>query len=119
MKRSNSRHIHGDEPGIGKGVVSNTVGGVREPITHAAQVRAEGSDVIRRLDRFHMKKGNTVGQALFVRDTATYPTPKDDHRLPGSIKLAALGSAALPQVSPSPAPTRQRGCDRGEHHPGP
>lgn len=103
--RSNTSHVHGDEPGIGKGVVSNTVGGISEPITHAAQVRAEGSPVIRHLDRFHMNNRNTVGEAIFIRDTATYPAPKDDDPLPGSIKLAALGSAALPQVSPSPAPT--------------
>lgn len=31
---------------MGKGIKSGTVGGISEPITHAAQVRAEGSHVI-------------------------------------------------------------------------
>ena len=88
VMRSNTRHVHGDEPGIGKGVVSNTVGGISEPIEHASQVRAEGRHVIRHLDRFHMNNRNTVGEAIFVRDTASYPAPKDDDPLPGSIQLA-------------------------------
>lgn len=85
VMRSNTSHVHGDEPGIGKGIVSDTVGGISEPIEHAAQVRAEGSPVIRHLDRFHMNNRNTVGEAIFVRDAASYPVPKDDDPLPGSM----------------------------------
>ena len=65
----------------------NTVGGISEPITHAAQVRAERSPVIRHLDRFHMNNRNTVGEAIFVRDTATFPAPKEDDPLPGSMAV--------------------------------
>lgn len=57
--RSHASHVHGDEPGVGKGIKSGTVGGISEPITHAAQVRAEGSHVIRHLDQFYMNNRNT------------------------------------------------------------
>lgn len=99
VMRSNTSHVHGDAPGIGKGVVSNTVGGISEPIEHAAQVRAEGSPVIRHLDRFHMNNRNTVGEAIFVRDTRTFAAPKDDDPLPGSM-VANDKSKAPPQPSP-------------------
>jgi Domain of unknown function (DUF4150) len=49
--RSNTTHVHGDEPGVGKGVKSGTVGARCHPIEHADQVFAEGSPVIRHLDR--------------------------------------------------------------------
>ncbi len=84
--RSNTTHVHGDEPGIGKGVKSGTVGARCHPIEHADQVRAEGSNVIRHLDRFHMNDCNTVGEACFVRDTKAYAAPKDDDKIPGSLK---------------------------------
>lgn len=32
VMRSHTSHVHGDEPGVGKGVVSGTVGGISEPI---------------------------------------------------------------------------------------
>lgn len=84
--RSSTTHVHGDAPGTGKGVKSGTVEGISEPIGHAAQVRAEGSPVIRHLDRFWMNNRNTVGEAIFVRDTTTHPAPPDDDPFPGSLK---------------------------------
>ena len=90
VMRSNTSHVHGDEAGRGRGVVSNTVGGISEPITHAAEVRAEGSHVIRHLDRFWMNNRNTVGEAVFVRDTAIYAAPQDDDPLPGSMVATAM-----------------------------
>lgn len=33
VMRSNTSHVHGDEPGIGKGIKSKTVGGISEPIS--------------------------------------------------------------------------------------
>jgi hypothetical protein len=113
--RSNTTHVHGDEPGVGKGVKSGTVGARCHPIEHADQVFAEGSPVIRHLDRCHMNDRNTVGEAIFVRDTKTYEPPKDDDPVPGSLVmsdampepliLGAQYAQALPQPSPrSPAP---------------
>jgi len=130
--RSHTSHVHGDEPGVGKGIKSGTVGGISEPITHAAQIRAEGSHVIRHLDRCHMNNRNTVGEAQFVRDTRTFAAPKDDDLLPGSIKLAdasgnwaqylpkgatgggaSTAMSAVPQTTPAgfpkPAPSIPRG----------
>ncbi|WP_299910531.1 PAAR-like domain-containing protein [uncultured Paracoccus sp.] len=103
VMRSNTSHVHDDEPGIGKGVKSNTVGGISEPITHAAQVRAEGSHVIRHLDRFWMNNRNTVGEAVFVRDTKTYTAPEDDDPLPGSIRLADASGSCAQFAGPAPA----------------
>lgn len=80
--------------GYRRGVVSGTVGGISEPISHAAQIRAEGRPVIRRLDRFHMNNRNTLGEAIFVRDTRSYPAPTDDNPLPDLIRLADGSSSA-------------------------
>ncbi len=68
---------------------SGIVGGISEPIGHAAQVRAEGSPVIRHLDRFWMNNRNTVGEAIFLRDTRAYLAPEDDDPVPGSLFAAA------------------------------
>ncbi|MFD1882497.1 DUF4150 domain-containing protein [Paracoccus pacificus] len=103
VMRSNTSHVHGDEPGIGKGVVSNTVGGISEPITHAAQVRAEGSPVIRHLDRFHMNNRNTVGEALFVKDVRAFSPPVNDDPAPGSlVRLADASGNWAKYAGPPP-----------------
>jgi hypothetical protein len=106
--RSHTTHVHGDEPGVGKGVKSGTVGGISEPIGHAAQVRAEGSPVIRHLDRFYMNNRNTVGEAIFVRDMGVYPAPVDTDPVPGSLRLAQSTAqqpaTILAQANPQPAP---------------
>ncbi len=86
VMRSCTRHVHGDKPGVRKGRKSGTVGSICEPIEHADQVRAEGSHVIRHLDRFHMNSRNTEGEAIFVRGTQTYDPPKDDDPVPGSMR---------------------------------
>ncbi|WP_157212055.1 hypothetical protein, partial [Sinorhizobium sojae] len=62
-----------------------------EPISHASQVRAEGSHVIRHLDRFWMNRRNTQGEAQFVRATKTYGPPKDDDPVPGSLRSSEFG----------------------------
>jgi Domain of unknown function (DUF4150) len=98
--RSNTQHVHGDEPGVGKGVKSGTVGDISEPIGHASQVRAEGSNVIRHLDRFHMNKRNTLGEAVFVRDVKSYEAPVDDHPAPGSMVTRDASPGSLNLVAP-------------------
>ncbi|WP_274354468.1 hypothetical protein, partial [Roseinatronobacter alkalisoli] len=82
-------------------------------------MRAEGSPVIRHLDRFWMNNRNTVGEAIFVRDTATYAPPEDDDPLPGSLVMSdaspeplimgaqyaqALHTQTVPQQSPPRVP---------------
>ncbi|KAA3508937.1 DUF4150 domain-containing protein [Agrobacterium rosae] len=86
VMRSCTTHVHGDAPGIRKGRKSGTVDNICEPIGHADQVRAEGSNVIRHLDRFYMNNKNTEGEAIFVRSTQTYGPPKDDDPVPGSLR---------------------------------
>jgi Domain of unknown function (DUF4150) len=113
--KSNTTHVHGDEPGVGKGVKSGTVGARCHPIGNADQVRAEGCNVIRHLDRFHMNDRNTVGEACFVRDTKAYAAPVDDDKVPGSLRrtmtdweepviLGAQYAQAQPKPAPSPLP---------------
>lgn len=113
--RSNTTCVHGDAPGSRKGVKSGTVGDICEPIGHAAQVRAEGSPVVRHLDRFHMNKQNTVGEAIFVRNLSTYEAPLDDDPLPGSLVLSDWAgpeqempgvqyAQAAPELLPESAP---------------
>lgn len=86
VMRSCTTHVHGDKPGIRKGRKSGTVESICEPIGHADQVRAEGSNVIRHLDRFWMNNRNTEGEAIFVRSTQTYDPPIDDDPVPGSLR---------------------------------
>ncbi|MGV1951643.1 PAAR-like domain-containing protein [Agrobacterium vitis] len=94
VMRSCTTHVHGDKPGVKKGVNSGTVESICEPVGHADQVRAEGSYVIRHLDRFKMNNGNTEGEAIFVRDTSTYDPPKDDDPVPGSLRAVEVADAS-------------------------
>ena len=102
--RSHTTRVTGDEAGTQKGMVSGTVGDICEPIGHAAQVRAEGSPVIRHLDRFYMNSRNTVGEAVFVRDTGTFDPLVDDDPLPGSLRLVGASGAPLPGPPPGADP---------------
>lgn len=122
--RSNTTHVHGDAPGTALGVKSGTVGKRCHPIEHADHVRAEGSQVIRHLDRFHMNDRNTEGEAIFVRDTKAYDAPKADDPVPGSLVMrdweepakmnaqyaqlaqpqAAMLAPAFPSAAPAPGP---------------
>lgn len=126
VMRSCTTHVHGDAPGTKKGVKSGTVENICEPIGHAEQVRAEGSHVIRHLDRFWMNNRNTQGEAIFVRGTQTYVAPEDNDPVPGSLRwnggnegrvvsdaspeplimgaqYAQAAPAAVPQTVPAPA----------------
>ncbi len=86
VMRSCTTHVHGDKPGIRKGRKSGTVESICEPIGHADQVRAEGSHVIRHLDRFYMNSKNTQGEAIFVRSTQTFDPPKENDPIRGSLR---------------------------------
>jgi hypothetical protein len=85
VMRSCTTHVHGDSPGNRKGIQSGTVESICEPIGHADQVRAEGSHVIRHLDRCWMNSRNTQGEAIFVCSTETYDPPLDDDPVKGSL----------------------------------
>ncbi|MGV1951060.1 DUF4150 domain-containing protein [Agrobacterium vitis] len=104
VMRSRTTHVHNDKPGVKKGVKSGTVGDVCEPVGHADQVRAEGSYVIRHLDRFKMNKGNTDGEALFVRDTSTYAPPINDDPVPGSLRWTSGSDDGRVMSDASPEP---------------
>lgn len=100
VMRSCTTHVHGDAPGSRKGVKSGTVESICEPIGHADQVRAEGSNVIRHLDRFWMNSKNTQGEAIFVRDTRAFAAPSDNDPVRGSLRWSssnAIMSDALPE----------------------
>jgi hypothetical protein len=103
VMRSCTTHVHGDAPGVRKGVKSGTVESICEPIGHADQVRAEGSHVIRHLDRFHMNNRNTEGEAIFVRSTKTYDPPKDDDPVRGSLRAIEVADASEKQKRSSDA----------------
>lgn len=104
VMRLNTSHVHEGEPGIGKGVILNTVGGISEPITQAAQVRGKGSPVIRHLDRFPTHNRNTVGEAVFVRDTRSYTAPVDDDPRVGG---GAVQAHHAPQPTEGLSPRRR------------
>ncbi|WP_157212053.1 hypothetical protein, partial [Sinorhizobium sojae] len=86
-----------------------------EPISHASQVRAEGSHVIRHLDRFWMNRRNTQGEAQFVRTTKTYELPKDDDPVPGSLRwMSGHGeSQVMSDASPEPLLMGEQYADVG------
>ncbi|WP_088684068.1 PAAR-like domain-containing protein [Rhizobium sp. R635] len=104
VMRSCTTHVHGDKPGVRKGVKSGTVESICEPIGHASQIRAEGSHVIRHLDRFWMNSRNTQGEALFVRSTATFAAPKDDDPVWGSLRYTQLAANDDPKTASDTAP---------------
>ncbi|MES5097861.1 DUF4150 domain-containing protein [Agrobacterium sp. BA1120] len=97
VMRSCTTHVHGDAPGVRKGVKSGTVESICEPIGHADHVRAEGSHVIRHLDRFWMNNRNTQGEAIFVRGTKTFDPPLDDDHVPGSLRAVEVADASRPE----------------------
>lgn len=97
VMRSCTTHVHGDKPGTKKGVKSGAVEDVCEPIGHADQVRAEGSHVIRHLDRFWMNNRNTQGEAIFVRGTKTFQPPLDDDPVRGSLRWTSGAPIQLAQ----------------------
>ncbi|WP_064696839.1 DUF4150 domain-containing protein [Rhizobium aegyptiacum] len=103
VRRSCTTHVHGDAPGTKKGVKSGAVENICEPIGYADQVRAEGSHVIRHLDRFWMNNRNTQGEAIFVRGTQTYAPPQDDDPVPGSLRWNGSDEGrVLSDASPEP-----------------
>jgi Domain of unknown function (DUF4150) len=63
---------HGDEPGTSPGVGSGTVGGVKDPKTHAGSVRVEKQRAIRHNDEWWMNNRNTVGKLTYVRNTSPF-----------------------------------------------
>ena len=63
---SNTKKVWGDEPGIGKGVKSFTVGEKAEPITKSSTVRINGNWVVRHDDAFHMNNKNTMGKLVYT-----------------------------------------------------
>ncbi len=77
IKRHDSRfsRSYGDEPGVGKGLKSGTVGDVVTPVTSSAIVRANGIPVQRHTDRCTLNNGNCPGEYVHVKSTATHPAP--------------------------------------------
>ncbi|ARQ61807.1 UNVERIFIED_ORG: hypothetical protein GGE64_002635 [Rhizobium etli] len=103
VMRSCTTHVHGDAPGTKKGFKSGTVENICEPIGHAEQVRAEGSHVIRHLDRFWMNNRNTQGEAIFIRGTETFAAPEDDDPVPGSLRWNGSDEGrVISDASPEP-----------------
>ncbi len=66
---------HGDEPGIGKGVCSGTVGDVVEPVTSSPIVRVNGIPVQRHADRCTLNNGNCPGEYVHVNSVETHAAP--------------------------------------------
>lgn len=84
IKRQDSKfsRCYGDEPGVGLGCKSNTVGDVVEPVTSSGIVRANGIWVQRHNDRCTLNNGNTDGEYVYVQSTDAKKAPdgsdKDD-----------------------------------------
>lgn len=66
MLRTHTTKVTGDQPGVGKGVKSGTVGAKAEPIEHSKSVRVEGSWLVRVNDKVHMNSKNTIGKVVFA-----------------------------------------------------
>ncbi|WP_170973492.1 PAAR-like domain-containing protein [Rhizobium sp. FKY42] len=66
---------YGDEPGVGKGVKSGTVGDVVEPVTSSTIVRANGQWVQRHTDRCTLNRGNAPGEYIYVKSTDIHKAP--------------------------------------------
>ncbi|MEN3794878.1 DUF4150 domain-containing protein [Fulvimarina sp. MAC3] len=66
---------YGDEPGVGKGVKSGTVGDVVEPTSHSDNIRVEGQPVIRHSDTCTLNNGNCPGEYIHVKSTEVNAAP--------------------------------------------
>jgi hypothetical protein len=66
---------YGDEPGIGKGVCSGTVGQQVEPVTSSDTVRVNGIPTQRHSDRCTMNNGNCPGEYVHVQSVDTHSPP--------------------------------------------
>ncbi len=75
LQNSKVSCCYGDEPGIGRGVKSNTVGDVVEPVTSSTIVKANGQWVQRHTDRCTLNKGNAPGEYVYVKSTETDKAP--------------------------------------------
>ena len=86
IKKQDSKHTrtYGDQPGVGLGVKSGTVGDVVEPVTNSPIVRAEGKHVIRHRDKCTLNKGNCPGEYIHVKSVKIHEPPdgndEDDKR---------------------------------------
>ncbi len=65
----------GDEPGIGLGCQSGTVGDVVRPLTSSPILFVNGNPVQRHADMCTMNNGNTTGEYIFVQSTAVHDSP--------------------------------------------
>ena len=77
IKLQNSKFscCYGDQPGVGRGIKSNTVGDVVEPVTSSTIVKANGQWVQRHTDRCTLNKGNAPGEYVYVKSTETDKAP--------------------------------------------
>ncbi|KMO44960.1 hypothetical protein VQ03_00280 [Methylobacterium tarhaniae] len=77
IKRQDSAftRTYGDEPGTGKGVKSNTVGGRVEPVTSSRIVQANGIPVQRHGDACALNRGHCPGEYVRVKSTPTHEPP--------------------------------------------
>lgn len=77
IKRRDSKFTttYGDEPGVGLGIKSGTVGDVVEPVTSSPIVRANGIPIQRHADRCTLNNGNTEGEYCYVQSIETKNAP--------------------------------------------
>ncbi|WP_172716865.1 PAAR-like domain-containing protein [Neorhizobium sp. T6_25] len=66
---------YGDEPGVGLGCKSGTVGDVVEPVTSSPILTVNGKPVQRHADLCTLNNGNTDGEYCYVRATDIQPPP--------------------------------------------
>ncbi len=90
LSRTQQPKCKGDDPGIAKGVKSNTVNGYVKPTGAASHFRAEGKYVVRQGDTNVMNGGNNPG--IYI--TAQLPSA------PGGVAAAAASDDSSPPVQP-------------------
>ncbi len=66
MFKSHTTRVTGDQPGVLKGIKSNSVGAKAEPIDKSSTVRVEKSWIVRVGDKFHMNQKNTIGTLVLA-----------------------------------------------------
>ncbi len=95
VKRANSVFTTtiGDEPGIGLGVLSGTVGSIVQPVTSSPTVFANGVPVQRHADRCTLNNGNCPGEYVHVRNDAVVAAPDATDEQERSASAAARAQA--------------------------
>jgi Domain of unknown function (DUF4150) len=95
---------NGDEPGVGLGVKSGTVGSVCHPKEHSNTVRVEGKWAVRDRDEVWMNNFNTIGKRVRRGSSESFEHTPPIREYAMHAKALAANAPATAPAAPKPSP---------------